>query len=62
MIRTESCIYTNTVDENFIIDFEENTKNVIILSACSGRKIFIYLDGFKFSILMGEIVEKMFRS
>jgi len=38
MIRTESCIYTNTVDRHFVIDFEEKNKNVIILSACSGRK------------------------
>ena len=40
------CMYTNTPDENFIIDFHPEHKNILIASPCSGH-------GFKFSSLTG---------
>ncbi len=46
------CMYTNTPDENFIIDFHPEHKNIIIASPCSGH-------GFKFSSLTGKILCKM---
>jgi sarcosine oxidase len=47
-----TCLYTNTPDGHFIIDFHPNYKNVIIVSACSGH-------GFKFSSVIGEVVREM---
>ncbi|MGB3074862.1 MAG: N-methyl-L-tryptophan oxidase [Chitinophagales bacterium] len=46
------CMYTNTPDENFIIDFHPDHKNIIIVSACSGH-------GFKFSSAIGKILCEM---
>ena len=43
------CIYTNTPDEHFIIDFHPQYHNIIIGSPCSGH-------GFKFSSLTGKIL------
>jgi len=43
------CMYTNTPDENFIIDFHPAYKNIIIASPCSGH-------GFKFSIATGKLL------
>ena len=42
------CMYTNTPDREFIIDFHPNYKNVLVISPCSGH-------GFKFSPVIGEI-------
>ena len=42
------CMYTNTTDGHFIIDFLPEDSNVVIASACSGH-------GFKFSSVVGEI-------
>jgi len=47
-----TCLYTNTPDGHFIIDFHPNHRNVIIVSACSGH-------GFKFSSVIGEVVREM---
>jgi len=47
-----TCIYTNTPDEDFIIDFHPRTQNVLIVSACSGH-------GFKFSSSIGEVVSSL---
>ena len=44
-----TCMYTNTPDENFIIDFHPQNDNIIIASPCSGH-------GFKFSSLIGNIL------
>lgn len=44
-----TCMYTNTPDENFIIDFHPYNKNIIIASPCSGH-------GFKFCSLTGKIL------
>lgn len=62
--RVETCVYTSTKDHNFTIDFDPRSKNTIILSACSGRNKYIIdlIDGFKFCIVMGEILEEMFNT
>lgn len=45
-IRTETCLYTMTSDEGFVV---ERVGRVVIGSACSGH-------GFKFGPLLGEIL------
>jgi sarcosine oxidase len=47
-----TCIYTNTPDRDFIIDFHPLHKNVLIVSPCSGH-------GFKFTSSIGEAVSEM---
>jgi sarcosine oxidase len=42
------CMYTNTPDFNFILDFYPNDPRVLIASPCSGH-------GFKFSNIIGSI-------
>lgn len=44
-----TCMYTNTPDANFIIDFHPQYNNVIIASPCSGH-------GFKFASLTGKLL------
>ena len=44
-----SCIFTNTPDEHFILDFHPRYPQVCIASPCSGH-------GFKFSSVVGEIM------
>jgi sarcosine oxidase len=44
-----TCIYTNSPDGHFVIDFHPKYRNVIIVSPCSGH-------GFKFASVIGEIV------
>jgi monomeric sarcosine oxidase len=48
-VSTQVCMFTNTPDTNFIIDFHPQHRNVLIASPCSGH-------GFKFSSAIGEIV------
>lgn len=48
----ETCMYTMTEDENFLIDFHPMSKNVILASPCSGH-------GFKFSAVIGEILKDL---
>jgi len=43
------CMYTNTPDENFLIDFHPVHPQVLLASICSGH-------GFKFSSAMGEVL------
>jgi sarcosine oxidase len=45
---TAVCLYTNTPDEHFILDFHPHHPRVLIASACSGH-------GFKFSPVIGEL-------
>jgi sarcosine oxidase len=47
--RQTRCLYTNTPDRNFIIDFHPESPHVILVSACSGH-------GFKFASAIGELV------
>ena len=42
------CMYTNTPDEHFLLDFHPNHPQVLIASPCSGH-------GFKFSPVIGEL-------
>lgn len=46
------CMYTNTPDEDFIIDYHPIYKNIVIASPCSGH-------GFKFSSLTGKILSQL---
>ena len=46
--ETGTCIFTNTRDHDFVIDFHPESDRVIISSACSGH-------GFKFASVVGEI-------
>jgi sarcosine oxidase len=43
------CMYTNTPDGDFIIDYHPDHPNIIIASPCSGH-------GFKFSSLTGKLL------
>ena len=42
------CLFTNTPDHDFVIDFHPDYPRVVVSSACSGH-------GFKFSSVVGEI-------
>ena len=42
------CLFTNTPDHDFVIDFHPDHRRVVISSACSGH-------GFKFASVIGEI-------
>jgi sarcosine oxidase len=46
------CMYTNTPDEHFILDFHPGHPQVLIASPCSGH-------GFKFSPVIGEIASAL---
>lgn len=50
--RSAVCMYTNTPDGHFIIDFHPEYRNIIVASPCSGH-------GFKFSSLTGKILSDM---
>lgn len=43
-----TCLFSNTRDHDFVIDFHPHSSRVIISSACSGH-------GFKFASVVGEI-------
>ncbi len=46
--RTLTCMYTNTPDGHFVIDFAPDDRGVVVISACSGH-------GFKFAPVIGDI-------
>ena len=46
--ETGTCLFTNTRDHDFVIDFHPESARVLISSACSGH-------GFKFASAIGEI-------
>ena len=48
VMRTLTCMYTNTPDGHFVIDFSPDDPNVVVISACSGH-------GFKFGAVVGDI-------
>jgi sarcosine oxidase len=50
-VRMESCLYTVTPDENFLITPSAAHERVLIFSACSGH-------GFKFAPILGELAEE----
>jgi sarcosine oxidase len=43
------CLYTNTPDRDFILDYHPENGRVIVASPCSGH-------GFKFASAVGEIL------
>ena len=49
LLDSAVCLYTNTPDHHFVIDWHPEHNNVLIVSPCSGH-------GFKFSSAIGEIV------
>ena len=51
-IASMPCIYSNTPDMNFVVDFHPQDERVLLISACSGH-------GFKFSSVMGEVAAEM---
>lgn len=51
-LKTGVCLYTNTPDENFIIDFHPESERVIVASPCSGH-------GFKHSAAIGETLAEL---
>jgi sarcosine oxidase len=49
LVDSAVCMYTNTPDGDFLIDFHPSNPAVLIASPCSGH-------GFKFSSAIGEIL------
>ena len=54
-IRATGCIYTKTPDEDFIIDWHPDYRQVLIVSPCSGH-------GYKFTPVIGEIIAQLVTS
>jgi len=50
-LRTATCLYTVTPDAKFVIDFADETHNLLFASACSGH-------GFKHSPAVGEALAR----
>lgn len=48
-MASKTCLYTNTPDSNFVLDFLPSDSRVIVVSVCSGH-------GFKFASVIGEVV------
>ncbi|RVU03040.1 N-methyl-L-tryptophan oxidase [Mucilaginibacter limnophilus] len=46
------CMYTNTPDERFVIDYHPAHKNIIIASPCTGH-------GFKFASITGKLLSQL---
>jgi glycine/D-amino acid oxidase-like deaminating enzyme len=46
--ETSVCLFTNTRDHAFVIDFHPEHRNVLVASPCSGH-------GFKFASAIGEL-------
>lgn len=51
-LRGQVCMYTNTPDFNFILDFHPADDRVLVVSPCSGH-------GFKFSSVIGAIAAEL---
>jgi sarcosine oxidase len=47
-LRAITCLYTNTPDQNFVIDTLPDAPQITVISACSGH-------GFKFAPVVGDI-------
>jgi sarcosine oxidase len=48
VLETSSCLFTNTPDHDFVIDFHPDYPQVLVSSPCSGH-------GFKFASAIGEL-------
>jgi sarcosine oxidase len=55
LLRSATCLFTNTADEHFIIDVHPAHPEVLLLSPCSGH-------GFKFASVIGEIAADLVAS
>ena len=51
-LRAEVCLYTNTVDDDFLIDRDARSDRILVMSPCSGH-------GFKHSAGLGEAVAEL---
>lgn len=51
-LRSVNCLYTETPDKNFIIDFKPGSQRIVMVSACSGH-------GFKHSAAVGEMASEL---
>ena len=51
-LKTGVCLYTNTPDEHFVIDYHPESDRVIVASPCSGH-------GFKHSSAIGETLAQL---
>ena len=47
LMAAQTCMYTRTADENFIVDLHPDNARVVVASPCSGH-------GFKFASVIGE--------
>ena len=48
MTHAQTCLYTNTPDEGFLVDAVPDMPHVWLVSGCSGH-------GFKFTVLLGKL-------
>ena len=51
-LKTGVCLYTNTPDDHFLLDFHHTNERVIVASPCSGH-------GFKHSAAIGETLAQL---
>lgn len=51
-VKSAVCLYTNTRDEHFMIDFHPHHSEIVVVSPCSGH-------GFKHSAAIGEAVAEL---
>jgi sarcosine oxidase len=51
-VKASTCLYTQTPDSKFVIDYHPQHKNIIIASPCSGH-------GFKHSAAIGETLAQL---
>ena len=47
--RSIVCMYTNTPDDHFVVDWHPQAPSVLLASPCSGH-------GFKFASILGELL------
>jgi sarcosine oxidase len=52
LLAAKTCLFTNTPDEHFIVDWLPGESRVLVVSPCSGH-------GFKFCPVMGEAVAEL---
>lgn len=52
IVSSQSCLYTITPDERFILDHAPGSSRIVLCSGCSGH-------GFKFTILLGRLLADM---
>ncbi len=52
LLKSAVCLYTNTPDHHFLLDRHPDSRQVIVVSPCSGH-------GFKFASVVGEITAEL---